>query len=154
MIYSEECSINWQFLETRGYHAGNGDGIAPMLCKKIWTKRDQKVNFFETFFETCVILCFDTNAFARMCSLVIKTSFYYEQTRDRNVQRLIAWMTGASWVVLLLGLILSLSNLHHFSDRNVTLMAGLGCMMASVFLYIIRTAIHLVCTPADQIDSD
>jgi len=63
---------------------------------------------------------------------------------ERSVQRLVRWMTIASWTTLLVGLGLSLMNLSHFSERNVSLMVGIGFMVGSVHIYVIRTAIHLV----------
>jgi len=62
----------------------------------------------------------------------------------RDVGRLVTMMTAAAWVFLGLGLVLSMLNLHHFSDKNTSLMVGIGCMVGSVFIYVIRTAIHLV----------
>lgn len=85
---------------------------------------------------------------------MIKTSFQYEQPDDLSVQRLVKLMTGAAWTALLIGLLLCFYNVQHFSDQNPTLMIGLGFMVGSVFIYVIRTAIHLVHTPADQIDSN
>ncbi len=63
---------------------------------------------------------------------------------ERSVQKLVKWMTAASWATLLIGLALSLSNLGHFSEQNAALMVGIGFMVGSVHIYVIRTAIHLV----------
>ncbi|WP_426449695.1 hypothetical protein ACP26L_32260 [Paenibacillus sp. S-38] len=63
---------------------------------------------------------------------------------ERDVNRLVVWMTAAAWIFLGFGLLLSLLNLHHFSDRNTSLMIGIGCMVGSVHIYVMRTAIHLV----------
>jgi len=63
---------------------------------------------------------------------------------ERSVQRLVRWMTAAAWATLLIGLALSLANLGHFSERNASLMIGIGFMVGSVHIYVIRTAIHLV----------
>lgn len=62
----------------------------------------------------------------------------------RDVGRLVTMMTVAAWVLLGIGFVLSLLNLHHFSDRNPSLMVGIGFMVGSVHIYVIRTAIHLV----------
>lgn len=72
--------------------------------------------------------------------------FFEHQSRDhgRSVQRIVRWMTGAAWTTLLTGLGLSLFNLHHFSEQNAELMVGIGFMIGSVHIYVIRTAIHLV----------
>ena len=63
---------------------------------------------------------------------------------ERSVQKLVKWMTAASWTTLLIGLALSLSNLGYFSEQNASLMVGIGFMVGSVHIYVIRTAIHLV----------
>ncbi|HZG75614.1 MAG TPA: hypothetical protein VEZ72_07120 [Paenibacillus sp.] len=63
---------------------------------------------------------------------------------ERSVQKLVKWMTAASWATLLIGLALSLANLNHFSEQNASLMVGIGFMVGSVHIYVIRTAIHLV----------
>lgn len=65
-------------------------------------------------------------------------------SRERNVQQLVRWMTIAAWAALLIGLALSLFNLNHFSEQNTLLMVGIGFMIGSVHIYVIRTAIHLV----------
>jgi NADH:ubiquinone oxidoreductase subunit K len=62
----------------------------------------------------------------------------------RDVSRLIAIMTAAAWIFLGVGLLLSLFNMEHFNDRNTLLMVGIGFMVGSVHIYLIRTAIHLV----------
>ncbi|CAG7622714.1 hypothetical protein PAESOLCIP111_02436 [Paenibacillus solanacearum] len=62
----------------------------------------------------------------------------------QDVNRLIAIMTAAAWIFLGIGLLLSLFNMNHFSDRNASLMVGIGFMVGSVHVYVIRTAIHLV----------
>ncbi|MFD0697017.1 hypothetical protein ACFQZT_23385 [Paenibacillus sp. GCM10027628] len=63
---------------------------------------------------------------------------------ERDVMPLVKMMTAAAWTLLGIGLILSLFSINHFSDRNISLMVGIGFMVGSVFIYVIRTAIHLV----------
>ncbi|MEW9698729.1 hypothetical protein [Paenibacillus sp. SI8] len=63
---------------------------------------------------------------------------------ERDVRPLVKLMTIAAWALLGIGLILSLFNINHFSDRNTSLMVGIGFMVGSVHIYVIRTAIHLV----------
>jgi len=63
---------------------------------------------------------------------------------EPDVQRLVQWMTAAAWVILGIGVVMCLLNLNHLSDRNTFLMVGLGFMVGSVHIYVIRTAIHLV----------
>ncbi|MBD0383066.1 hypothetical protein [Paenibacillus sedimenti] len=63
---------------------------------------------------------------------------------ERDVMPLVKMMTAAAWLLLGIGLILSLLNINHFSDRNTSLMVGIGFMVGSVHIYLIRTAIHLV----------
>ncbi len=77
--------------------------------------------------------------------MTTKTAVLAEGTgNERNVGRLVALMTATAWVLLGIGLLLSLLNLHDFSDRNTSLMVGVGFMVGSVHIYVIRTAIHLV----------
>ncbi len=63
---------------------------------------------------------------------------------ERDVMPLVKLMTFAAWALLAIGLVLSLFSLESFSDRNTTLMVGIGFMVGSVHIYVIRTAIHLV----------
>jgi hypothetical protein len=63
---------------------------------------------------------------------------------ERDVMPLVKMMTVAAWTLLGIGLLLGLFNINHFSDRNISLMVGIGFMVGSVFIYVIRTAIHLV----------
>ncbi|TBL71051.1 hypothetical protein [Paenibacillus thalictri] len=66
----------------------------------------------------------------------------------RDASRLVTMMTAAAWVFLGIGLLISLLNIEHFSDRNTSLMVGIGFMVGSVHIYVIRTAIHLVLSRA------
>ncbi|CAG7636865.1 hypothetical protein ACFQI7_07385 [Paenibacillus allorhizosphaerae] len=70
----------------------------------------------------------------------------------QDVNRLIAIMTAAAWIFLGIGLLLSLFNMNHFSDRNASLMVGIGFMVGSVHIYVIRTAIHLVHSRSESED--
>lgn len=63
---------------------------------------------------------------------------------QRSVAKLVKLMTAAAWIIFGIGLLLSLLNMNHFSDQNQLLMIGIGCMVGSVHIYVIRTAIHLV----------
>ncbi|HZG57695.1 hypothetical protein [Paenibacillus sp.] len=80
----------------------------------------------------------------------IKTFDHRAAPSERSVQRLVRWMTAAAWATLLVGLALSLANLHHFSESNTSFMIGIGFMVGSVHIYVIRTAIHLVHARAPQ----
>lgn len=75
-----------------------------------------------------------------------------ESDKDASVKRLVKLMTGAAWAALTIGLFLSLWNIGHFSDQNATLMVGVGFMVASVHIYVIRTAIHLVHARSERSD--
>ncbi|WP_054025892.1 hypothetical protein [Bacillus sp. FJAT-28004] len=66
------------------------------------------------------------------------------QPSKSDVKRLVKAMTAISWIVLSIGVILSLINLSHFSDKNVGLMVGIGFLIGSVHIYVIGTAIGLV----------
>ncbi|KRE34953.1 hypothetical protein [Paenibacillus sp. Soil522] len=66
------------------------------------------------------------------------------QPSKSDVKRLVKAMTAIAWVVLAIGVVLSLINLSHFSDRNVGLMVGIGFLIGSVHIYVIGTAIGLV----------
>ncbi|ALS26440.1 hypothetical protein IJ21_10310 [Paenibacillus sp. 32O-W] len=76
------------------------------------------------------------------------------ESNGRNVLPLVRWMTAAAWVALIGGLLISLFNLNNFSDTNTALMVGIGFMVGSVHIYVIRTAIHLVHSRAAQSGED
>lgn len=61
-----------------------------------------------------------------------------------SVKRLVTLMTIFAWTALTVGVLLCLINISHFSDKNTTLMVGIGCLVGSVFIYTIGTAIGLV----------
>ncbi|MBJ6363697.1 hypothetical protein ACFOQM_20945 [Paenibacillus sp. GCM10012307] len=65
-------------------------------------------------------------------------------TEERNVKPLVFLMTVMAWLTLGIGVVLCLLNLHYFSDQNLQLMIGIGFLVGSVQIYVIRTAIHLV----------
>ncbi|RAV21016.1 hypothetical protein [Paenibacillus contaminans] len=72
--------------------------------------------------------------------------------RERHVGKLVTLMTATAWVLLGIGLLLSLFNIQEFNDRNTSLMVGVGFMVGSVHIYVIRTAIHLVHSRAQSED--
>jgi hypothetical protein len=76
--------------------------------------------------------------------MAVKTVTVSNERSERDVVPLVKLMTIAAWALLGIGLVLSLLSLDHFSDQNTTLMVGIGFMVGSVFVYVIRTAIHLV----------
>lgn len=76
--------------------------------------------------------------------MTTKTAVVHQHRKERDVQSLVTIMTAAAWILLGIGLLLCLLNIGHFSDRNTSLMVGLGFMVGSVHIYVIRTAIHLV----------
>ncbi|MBD2871613.1 hypothetical protein [Paenibacillus arenilitoris] len=61
-----------------------------------------------------------------------------------DVKRLVKAMTAIAWAVLIVGVVLCVANLSHFSDQNVGLMVGIGFLIGSVHIYVIGTAIGLV----------
>lgn len=71
---------------------------------------------------------------------------------ERSVARLVNIMTAAAWIILGIGFLLCLVNMQHFSDRNPSLMIGIGFLIGSVHIYVIRTAIHLVHSRAQSED--
>jgi hypothetical protein len=73
---------------------------------------------------------------------------------EPNVTRLVKLMTATAWVLLGIGLIISLFSLDSFNDRNAALMVGIGFMVGSVHVYVIRTAIHLVHSRLQTMNSD
>lgn len=62
--------------------------------------------------------------------------------KDRKSQFFV--MQIAAWAGLCIGAALCLFNFSNFSDSNISLMAGLGCLVGSVFIYTIGTAMNLV----------
>jgi hypothetical protein len=61
-----------------------------------------------------------------------------------SIHRLVTLMTWIAWVVLGTGVLLCIMNLNQFNDRNTGLMVGIGFLVASVFIFLIGTAIGLV----------
>jgi len=61
-----------------------------------------------------------------------------------NEKRMTQTMTAIAWVVLGIGVLLCLTNITDFNDRNTGLMIGIGFLIASVNIYVIGTAISLV----------
>ncbi|QHW33623.1 hypothetical protein GZH47_24370 [Paenibacillus rhizovicinus] len=74
--------------------------------------------------------------------MTTKSAAKQRTVRDGNI--LFLTMKIVAWVALIVGGTLCLSNFNDFSDSNRRLMAGIGCMVGSVFIYIIGTAINLV----------
>ena len=62
----------------------------------------------------------------------------------RDVRRLVRWLTIAAWAALAAGIALSFAGIEPFSEQNAGLMIGIGLLVGSVNIYIIRTAMHLV----------
>ncbi|MBP2000730.1 putative membrane channel-forming protein YqfA (hemolysin III family) [Paenibacillus shirakamiensis] len=71
------------------------------------------------------------------------------QMKDEGYS-LAAYMTVISWILLGVGVVMCLMNISDFTDRNMTLMAGLGFMISSVFVYTVGTSIYLVQSNADK----
>ncbi|CAM4003617.1 hypothetical protein COLU111180_18915 [Cohnella lubricantis] len=63
---------------------------------------------------------------------------------EREGRSLFLVMQIAAWAGFLVGVALCLVRLSHFSDNNTSLMAGIGFLVGSVFVYIIGTAMNLV----------
>ena len=59
-------------------------------------------------------------------------------------KKLVKIMTFIAWIILSVGVILCLSNITQFNDRNIGLMVGIGFLIGSVHIYVIGTAIGLV----------
>ncbi|WP_127531250.1 hypothetical protein [Paenibacillus kobensis] len=71
---------------------------------------------------------------------------------ERGFRPLVWIMTIAAWAALTIGVVLCLMYLQPFNDRNWGLMIGIGFLVGSVHIYVIRTAIHLVNTRREQSD--
>jgi len=82
--------------------------------------------------------------------MTTKTATISQANPKADVKRLVKAMTFMAWAVLIIGTVLCLFNLSHFSDKNVGLMVGLGFLVGSVHIYVIRTAIDLVHTKMYQ----
>jgi len=67
-----------------------------------------------------------------------------EQSEAMKTKRLFSLMNIMAWVCLAVGVVMCMWNLSHFSDKNLTLMLGIGFMVGSVFIYTIGTAINMV----------
>ncbi|GGA27349.1 hypothetical protein [Paenibacillus physcomitrellae] len=55
-------------------------------------------------------------------------------------------LTTIAWVVLIVGIVLCLIRLSDFNDRNMYLMAGIGCIVGSIFIYSIGGFLHVAQT--------
>ncbi|SFI41655.1 hypothetical protein SAMN02799624_00916 [Paenibacillus sp. UNC496MF] len=66
------------------------------------------------------------------------------QKTEREGNALFQAMKIAAWAALIIGAVLCLTNYSDFSDSNRRLMAGIGFLVGSVFIYMIGTAINLV----------
>ncbi|TYP72600.1 hypothetical protein [Paenibacillus methanolicus] len=62
----------------------------------------------------------------------------------RDVKRIFSTMNIMAWLCLAIGVVMCIWNLSHFSDKNLTLMVGIGFLVGSVFIYTIGTAINMV----------
>ncbi|GLX71345.1 hypothetical protein [Paenibacillus glycanilyticus] len=71
-----------------------------------------------------------------------------------SVKRLVTLMTIFAWTALTVGVLLCLIKISHFSDKNTTLMVGVGFLVGSVFIYTIGTAIALVHARLQQAKED
>ena len=71
----------------------------------------------------------------------------------REGKRVFNLMHLMAWSALAIGVVLSLWNVSHFSDANMTLMLGIGFMVGSVFIYTIGTAMHLVEQRRSELES-
>lgn len=67
-----------------------------------------------------------------------------ETRTDREGKSLFIAMKIAAWAAFCVGVVLCLFNINEFSDNNASLMAGIGFLVGSVFIYTIGTAINLV----------
>jgi cell division protein FtsW (lipid II flippase) len=58
--------------------------------------------------------------------------------------RFFAVMNVIAWLVLGAGVLLCLFNLSDFTDENLGLMVGIGCLIASVHIYVAGTVVNLL----------
>ncbi|MFC4807887.1 hypothetical protein [Paenibacillus sp. GCM10023250] len=63
---------------------------------------------------------------------------------EREGNALFLTMKIGAWMALIVGAFLCVTNYADFSDHNRRLMAGIGFLVGSVFIYMIGTAINLV----------
>ncbi|WP_199615207.1 hypothetical protein [Paenibacillus alkalitolerans] len=75
-----------------------------------------------------------------MSKMMTGGQYHYDGSEEK---RLFAVMNLMAWIALCVGIVMSLWNVGHFSDENLTLMLGIGFMVGSVFIYTIGTAIRL-----------
>lgn len=67
--------------------------------------------------------------------------------KDRKRMRedghyMVLTLTSVAWVILVVGVILCLVRISDFNDRNMYLMAGIGCIVGSIFIYCIGAFLH------------
>lgn len=77
-----------------------------------------------------------------MTTRTLSASVAREETR--NFSGLVKTMTFMAWLALIVGVVLCAINITEFNDENMTLMVGIGFLVGSVHIYVIKTAIHLV----------
>lgn len=66
------------------------------------------------------------------------------ERNGRDARQLFIVMKVTAWVAFAVGILMCLWNVSSFNDQNMTLMAGTGCLVGSVFIYTIGTLIHLM----------
>lgn len=55
-------------------------------------------------------------------------------------------ITRIAWVILAVGVILCLVRISDFNDRNIYLMVGIGCIVASIIIWCIGGFLYAVST--------
>ncbi|MBD3920645.1 hypothetical protein H8B09_17910 [Paenibacillus sp. PR3] len=86
--------------------------------------------------------------------MTTKTSSTSVLSTERGFRPLVWLMTVAAWAALTIGVVMCLMYLRPFNDRNWQLMIGIGFLVGSVHIYVIKTAIHLVNERRAQQQSD
>jgi cell division protein FtsW (lipid II flippase) len=71
-------------------------------------------------------------------------SLFSSRKTGTDSNRLFSVMNAIAWLVLGAGLLLCLLNVNEFNDQNLGLMIGIGCLIASVQIYVIGTVVNLV----------
>ncbi|MDO7907884.1 hypothetical protein Q5741_15840 [Paenibacillus sp. JX-17] len=60
-----------------------------------------------------------------------------DNRKDKNMRGMVSVFTIISVIAAVVGIIMVLVNLNHFSDRNLGLMLGIGFIVGSIFVYSI-----------------
>ncbi|MNW25078.1 hypothetical protein D3C74_18120 [compost metagenome] len=63
------------------------------------------------------------------------------ETKQKQMKGTESFMSILAWVAGIIGIILIVVNVGFFSDRNLGLMIGIGCVVGGIFIYMISKSL-------------